>query len=348
MTELLLRYDSSIEKRTTPNTLGRIMNSSISSIQSDKKPPTKSQEYKKPNNKLQEDLESHVKFQTRKIEKELVGEWSEILEQCLNEELFQAEQILLEEVENFVSKSIQDNYVKLRNQCLAAIEENYRGKGFKIPPSQIPFDFHLQVSLGKPGRVQRSLDKFWLESDDLYFDSSATDPNDIRLEVVKYIENSIENMANKFEGISNEVINTEIPNRINKMKNLIANEVKEFIDGCILNVRRNIDEISEERVREITLGNKAGGGEKKMKESQSASFVQPEKSFKHKYEENYEFIENLANNYSGFSKTPQESNSLSGSFVKEQRISTKKNEKFTPKAMPRSEASQLLQQFLKK
>lgn len=347
MAELLLKYDSSTEKRTTPNTLGRILNSSISSIQSDNKPQTKSSEFKKSNNKLQEDLESHVKFQTKKIEKELVGEWTEILEQCLNEELFQAEQILLEEVENFVMKSVEDNYLKLRQQCFAAIEENYRGKGFKIPHSQIPFDFHLQISLGKPGRVQKSLELIRLESDDLYFDSSSADPNDIRLEVVKFIENSIENMAGKFENISNEVINGEIPNRINKMKNLIASEVKEFIDECILAVRRNIEEISEGRVREITVGNREKG-EKKLKESQSASFVQPEKSFKHKYEENYEFIENLANNYTGFSKTPQDSHSLSGSFVKEQRVAAKKNEKFTPKAMPRSEASVLLQQFLKK
>ena len=348
MAELILKYDSSTEKRATPNTLGRIMNSSISSIQSDNKSPNKLSEFKKPNNKLQDDLESHVKFQTKKIEKELMGEWTEILEQCLNEELFQAEQILLEEVENFVMKSVEENYMKLRQQCFAAIEENYRGKGFKIPPSQIPFDFHLQVSLGKPGRVQKALEVIRLESDDLFFDSSSSDPNEIRLEVVKFIENSIENMAGKFENISNEVINSEIPNRINRMKNLIANEVKEFIDGCILSVRRNIEEISEERVKEITFGNREKG-EKKLKESQSASFVQPEKSFKHKYEENYEFIENLANNYTGFSKTPQDSHSLSGSFVKEPRVTTtKKNEKFTPKAMPRSEASLLLQQFLKK
>jgi hypothetical protein len=319
----------------------------MSSIQSDHKATFKSPAEPKINNKLQEDLEAHVKYQTKKIESDLSSEWSEILEQCLNEELFQAEQILLEEVENFVLKNMQENYMKIRQQCFSSIEESYKSKGLKIPPTEIPFHFNPPVALGKPGRAQRALERIRLESDDIYFDSNSTDPNDIRLEVVKFIENSIENMASKFERISSEVISREIPARINKMKNLIAAEIKEIIDNSVLMVKKNIDIISEERIKEITSGNREKS-EKSFKESHSNSYVLPEKSFKHKYEENYEFIENLASNYSGFSKTPQDGHSLSGSFVKEQKVQMKKNEKTTPKGIPRTEAAALLQQFLKK
>ena len=347
----LAKFDSNPDKRererSTPNVMGRILNSSMSSIQSDNRAAQRSHnEFKQPN-KLQEDLEAHVKYQTKKIESELSGEWSEILEQCLNEELFQAEHILLEEVENFVLKNMQENYIKIRQKLFENIEETYRAKGYKIPPTDIPLNFSPSIDLGKPCRGQRSLEKIYLESDDLYFDSASTDPNDIRLEVVKFIENSIENMASKFERISSEVISKEIPARISKMKNLIAADIKEIIENSVLVVKKNIDLIAEERVNEITGGGGGGRSEKSFKESHSNSYVVPEKSFKHKYEENYEFIENLASNYSGYSKTPHESHSLSGSFAKEPRVQNKKNEKLTPKGVPRTEAAALLQQFLK-
>ncbi|OMJ86173.1 hypothetical protein SteCoe_12377 [Stentor coeruleus] len=334
------------EKRLTPNTLGKIMNSSISSIQSESKPVKKNLYETKKTGKLQEEVENHVKTQTRKIEKELSNEWSEILEHCLNEEISQAEEILIEEIEAFVLKNIQDNYVKLKENCINAVDEAYRNKGFKVTPSEIQINFVPHLSLSRSGRGKRSIDKKRLESDDMYFDSSSTDANDLRLEVVKYIERSIENLASKFEKVSQDVILAEIPQRIMKMKNSIAAEIQDFIIETGQLMKKNLEQLAEERGRELMRGNQDKS--ESFKESFSGH-IKEERSGKPKYEENYEFIESLANNYSSFKANTTENHNLSGSFTRENKFVPKKPGKKDEKApIPRTDVSSILQQFLKK
>lgn len=365
------------DRRSTPNPLGKIMNSSISSIQSENRPMKKQNFDKKPS-KVQEDVETHVKFQTKKIEKEMSMDWSDLLEHCLNEEIMQAESILIEEIENFIGKNLNDNYMKLRENCINSIDEKYRNKGFKIMPTELQLEYIPRIGLTRAGRGKRNIEKIRIESDDVAFDSSSTDSNDLRLEVVKFIERSIENLAGKFEKISRDVIMEEISGRIMKIKNMVAAEVQEFIAETGQLMRRNLEKLAEDREREIAYENKeksekafsgkdrsdamfmnrerneGGYGNNKeksenFKESFSSNYAAPDKSYKPKYEENYEFIENLANNYTGYKSNTAENQSLSGSFTKESknlpRKPPKKDEKM---AIPRTDAASVLQQFLKK
>ena len=384
------------------------MNSSISSIQSENKPP-KSAGPKKKNSKLHEEIEIHVKTETKRVEKELAGEWNEILEQCLNDELSQAEEILIEEIESFVAKSLSENYMKIRENSLATVEDTYRAKGFKITPSQVRPGYSPSFSFAQRGKSKKGIEKIHLESDDMQFDSSLSDTNDLRLEVVKYIERSIENLADKFEKVSQDIISSEINLRIHRMKNMICTEVQEFIVETINDIKNELERCVQERVKEIVSYNqekleipfrdktdgpyreKAGSqyrdksegnftekmegnfkdkmefnfkdipyqekSDSNIKERADVPYREQfgqryspvEHSYKPKYEENYDFIENLANNYSGMKSNPSDAPNLSGSFTRDHKPSNKKPGKKGEKPnIPRTDVSAVLQQFLKK
>lgn len=340
---LLQRFEVQ-EKKATP--LGKIMNSSISSIQSDNKPPKRPVQEGKKNSKLQEEIENHVKSQTKMVEKELAGEWNEILEQCLNEEISQAEEILTEEIEAFVLKTIAENFSKLKETSLSEVDENYRAKGFKIVPTQVRTGFSPMFSLNRQGRTKKTIEKVRIESDDVAFDSTLTDTNDLRLEVVKFIERSIENLADKFERLSQNVIANEINQRIQRMKGMICGEVQEFIAETVHAVRFELEQCVQERIKEI-VGANQDRHEAPYREQFAKRYSPAEQNYKPKYEENYEFIENLANNYSGM-KSNAETQNMAGNYTQEHKTFKKVAKKAEKPSIPRTDVSSVLQQFLKK
>jgi hypothetical protein len=368
------------------------MNSSISSIQSETRPP-KHPDQKK-TTKLQEDIESHVKLQTHKIQNDLIGEWSEILDHCINEEISQAEEILIQEIEAFIFKSLQENYLKIKEVCLNSIDETYRNKGFKLPITQLSSNFTAPVSLSKKIRTKRSIEKISLDSDDAYFDTSSTDPNDLRLEVVKYIEKTIESLGSKFEKISQGVIANEIPQRLYRLKDLVLSEVQDLITEAVASIKNNLEQTMQQRIEEILASSRKNtefnskepttsyysppeqsykskndiykpSYEKKLEyyknqefhepynpeydeKPEPYKFKNPEKYEKPKYEENYEFIENLANNYSSSKTNFADPPNLSGSFTRDNKPQKKPLKKDEKPAIPRTDVSAILQQFLKK
>ena len=323
------------------------MNSSISSIQSDNKPTKKPGYEPKRNNKLQEEIENHVKSQTKKVERELAGEWNELLEQCLNEEISQAEEILIEEIESFIGKSLQENYYKTKETTINTIDETFRSKGYLITPTQIQINYTPELSFAHRGRTKKSIERIHVESDDIYFDNTSTETNDLRLEVVKYIEKSIENLAGKFEKMSLDIISNEITQRIQRMKIMICSEVQDFLAETKNVIKSNLEQVVQERTKEILSFNQ----EKidVIPKEYPPRFLQPEQSHKPKYEENYEFIESLANNYSSLKNNSTDPQNTSGSFTREHKYVPKKNPGKNEKIpIPRTDVSAVLQQFLKK
>ena len=231
---------------------------------------------------------------------------------------------------------------------LHAIDENYRSKGFKVLQSRISDNFLPKFSLPFRQKPKKTLQKIELESEKIEFDNSLGNSDDIRLEVVNFIEKSIESLAFKFEKISQDVIFNEIGQRIQMIKGMIVAEVQEVINETVDGIRNNIEQLCQERIKEILAFNneKTEAG---VRDGFSGQFSMPEANFKNKYEENYEFIENLANNYANLKNNHPDPANLSGSFSRDNKPSGKKMGKKEEKLnIPRTDVSAVLQQFLKK
>lgn len=209
---------------------------------------------------IRQDMDSYIKSSSQTVGYHLAENCLAKVKTLLQEEVVKIEREMQDEVENVLVSSVQNLFVKLRDNTLKWIDSVLQEKGIRATPTVLDKTVpKFNLKQRKPVRrdteiqlpnVQLELDRL-PNTKNLYLSKELPTAQQLTNSLLRHLDKHLDNATIKVETLCANFIQKTVQDKISRLKDFIIRDMQEHIDSLTTQLNRQIELLVRERMVEV-------------------------------------------------------------------------------------------------